>query len=908
MALRTSHTFLALPLFSLLLLGCGQGKPVDFATEVQPILNKHCITCHGGVKKNGGISFLFQEEALAEGKSGRRAIVPGDAHGSEVIRRLLDDDPGQRMPFEKPPLSKAEIDLLKRWIDQGAPWGKHWAYIAPEPVEVPRLPQQAGLVNLENNFIRNDIDPFILARLQDTGMTPNEPAPKEVLARRLALDLTGLPPRQAWLEAYTAGQISYEALVDTLLAQPSFGEKWAGWWLDLARYADSKGYEKDNGRSMWRYRDWVIRAFNDDMPYDRFTLEQLAGDLLPNPTREQLIATGFHRNTMNNDEGGTEDEEFRVASVLDRVNTTFQVWQSTTMECVQCHTHTYDPFRHSEYYSAMAFFNNAMDEDTPHEDPVLKFYGDKEQQSAAAIQSWILKQGRPEAAQQFKNFLLYNEPLYQVHHAKNFVNGELSDTKYLSLWPGGSCHYDHIYTGGAPNLYLKYWSYHNGTVMTLRKDNEAGEILARFPIDKTQGEVIRKIPFAVVTDSIRLFIQAENPDLPGQTGTSYISWFAFLPDLPGEGQPGYAQIEQSFQELLNAETPSVPIVIENPDYMRRTTRVFERGNWLTPADTVDPATPAILNPWKAEWPNNRLGFAQWLASPENPLTARTIVNRVWHQLFGIGLVSTLEDMGSQSDPPTHPALLDWLALRLMNENGWHLKALIKDMVLSGTYRQRSESSPEQYAADPENRLYARGPRLRLSAEQIRDQALAVSGLLSPKMYGPSVMPPQPDGVWQTVYSNEAWIESQGEDRYRRGLYTYIKRTSPYPSFLSFDAGSREVCTVRRTVTNTPLQALVTLNDPVYLEAAYHLALEMQQAGTAEKAIAEGYRRAVFKELEADKKLALSELYAASLAAFQSDQEALDDFMGLGRHPDPELAALAVVANAILNLDEFITKS
>lgn len=908
MTLRASTCFMALPLFALLLSGCGRGEPVDFATQVQPILNKHCITCHGGVKKSGGIGFLFQEDALVEGKSGRPAIVPGDASGSEFIRRLLEDDPEQRMPFEKPPLSEEEIDLLRRWIDQGAPWGKHWAYQAPEAVEVPQFPQEAGLLSPGNDFLQNDIDHFILARLQAEGLAPNEPAPKAIIARRLALDLTGLPPRQAWLGAYTAGQISYEALVDTLLAQPAFGEKWASWWLDLARYADSKGYEKDNGRAMWRYRDWVINALNDDMPYDRFTREQLAGDLLPDPTPEQLVATAFHRNTMNNDEGGTEDEEFRVASVLDRVNTTFQVWQSTTMECVQCHSHTYDPFRHEEYYKAMAFFNNAMDEDTPHEDPVLKFYDEKGQQAVEAIGAWNRQHGTPELGQLFSNFLLYNEPIYQVHRAKYFVNGELSDTKYLSLWPGGSCLYDHIYTGGATNLYLKYWSYHDGTVMTLRKDNASGEVLARFTIDKTQGEVIRKIPFAAVTDSIRLFVQAENPRLPEQTGTSYISWFAFLPDLPGKGRPGYAQVEQQFLKLLNTDAPTVPITIENPAYMARSTQVFERGNWLSPGDTVIAATPSVLNPWQEGWPKNRLGFANWLVSPENPLTARTLVNRIWHQVFGTGLVATLEDMGSQSDPPSHPALLDYLALRFRNENRWHLKALLKDIVLSGAYRQSSEAGPAQYAADPANRLLGRGPRQRLSAEQIRDQALAVSGLLSSKMYGPSVMPPQPEGVWQTVYSNEAWVESRGEDRYRRGLYTYIKRTSPYPSFLSFDAGSREVCTVRRTVTNTPLQALVTLNDPVYLEAAYALALKMRQAGSAEAAIAQGYKSAVFRELDSEREQALTQLYRESLADFSATPQALDDFMGLGQHPEPELAALAVVANAILNLDEFITKS
>lgn len=905
MPIRHFHIFLGASILSVMLMACNTGEKVDFASEVRPILNKHCITCHGGVKKSGGISFLFEEEALAEGESGKRAIIPGNASASEFIRRLHEDDPELRMPYEKPALNQEEIDLLERWINQGAEWGKHWAYTPPQDISVPQPDQEAGFLPEKSDFIQSDIDHFIMARLEENELSPNAPAPKNIIARRLAFDLTGLPPKAEWFTSYTQGEMEYETLVDSLLAQPSFGEKWASWWLDLARYADSKGYEKDQGRTMWKYRDWVINALNENMPYDQFTTEQLAGDLLPDPSMDQLIATAFHRNTMNNDEGGTEDEEFRVASVLDRVNTTFQVWQSTTMECVQCHSHTYDPFRHEEYYNMMAFFNNAMDEDTPHEDPVLKFYSEEDQKTLNEIFQWNLKHGNQEVADKFNKFLMYNEPFYQVHHAKNFVNGELADTKYLSLWPNGSCYYDDIYTQGSPNLYFKYWANENGTVMTLRKDNNEGEVLARFNIDKTPREIIRKVPFAEVQDSIRLFFEAENPTLPQQTGTSFISWFAFLPDLPGEGQPGHDQIQKKFLDLLNTVTPTVPIMIENPDYMTRTTRVFERGNWLTLADTVTPVTPAILNPWKQEWPKNRLGLSQWLVSKENPLTARTLVNRVWHQLFGNGFVASLEDMGSQSEPPSHPALLDWLSLRLMNENGWQLKSLIKDIVMSGTYRQSSEGNPTLHQIDPENRLYARGPRLRLTAEQVRDQALAVSGLLSSKMYGPSVMPPQPDGVWQTVYSSETWVESKGEDRYRRGLYTYIKRTSPYPSFMSFDASSREVCTIRRTVTNTPLQALVTLNDPVYLEAAHQLAIDMKKAENIESAITRGYEKAVFRELSTDKKQALSELYEESLATFKMDTKAMDDFLGTD---DAELAALTVVANAIMNLDEFITKS
>ncbi|MDX1766616.1 MAG: DUF1553 domain-containing protein [Arenibacter troitsensis] len=361
-------------------------------------------------------------------------------------------------------------------------------------------------------------------------------------------------------------------------------------------------------------------------------------------------------------------------------------------------------------------------------------------------------------------------------------------------------------------------------------------------------------------------------------------------------------------KLLNTNTPTLPIIIENPDFLKRTTQVFERGNWLMKTDTVEPATPQSLNAWNDAWPKNRLGLSKWLVSKENPLTARTLVNRVWQQIYGRGIVASLEDMGSQSDPPTHPELLDWLALRFMNEHNWSIKALIKDMVMSGTYRQSSKNNAKLYNLDPENRLYARGPRIRLSAEQIRDQALAVSGLLSSKMYGPSVMPPQPDGIWQTVYNGGNWVESQGEDKYRKAVYTYLKRTSPYPSFLTFDAGSREVSTVRRTVTNTPLQALVTLNDPVYLETAYHLAKIMRQGKNVDSSIRTGYKKAVLADISEEKLNALKELYNSSLSDFQEKPKNIKEFIPFETDTDANLAALTVVANAIMNLDEFLTKS
>lgn len=884
-------------------------ETVDFSTQVKPILNKHCITCHGGVKKSGDFSLLFEEEAFAVTESGTPAIVPGSSARSPFIQRLHEQDPELRMPYQKPKLSAGEIELLTRWVDQGAKWGKHWAYSPVGKVEVPVVAQTAAMVGTgSDDFVRNDIDRFVLEKLNRNGLDPNPRADLNTLARRLSLDITGLPPDDALLGAFTNGRMAYETLVDTLLARSSYGEKWASWWLDQARYADTKGYEKDVGRSMWRYRDWVIRALNSDMPFDRFTTEQLAGDLLDDPTEDQLIATAFHRNTMNNDEGGTEDEEFRVAAVMDRVNTTFEVWQSTTIGCVQCHSHTYDPFKHREYYGLMAFFDNTRDEDTSEDEPNLKFYTEPQQGEIDQIYDWIRSQEDQGVAKAYRDFLKYSEPVYHAHLAKDYTNGNLADTKWIALRDNGSCHIKGVYTQGADFMYMRFSSGTEGTRMTIRRDNAQGEVLSRFTIGKTHGRVIQRFPFKKVDGKVDLYIEAHNDRIAPTSPTSYISWFAFLPEISGGKSGERDLLEGNFLELLNTDAPTVPIILENPDYLKRATQVFERGNWLMKTDTVGPGTPRSLNAWDPEWPRNRLGLSKWLVSRENPLTARTLVNRVWEQLFGRGIVATLEDMGSQSDPPSHPELLDWLALRLMDDHNWSIKALIRDIVLSGTYGQSSVNNAMLHNIDPENSLYARGPRTRLSAEQIRDQALAVSGLLSDRMYGPSVMPPQPEGIWQTVYNGGNWVESEGEDKYRRAVYTYLKRTSPYPSFLTFDAGSREVSTVKRTVTNTPLQALVTLNDPVYLEAAHHLAKYMATFPAADKGIQEGYKRALRSDLGEEKLAVLKELYQSSLSEFREKPGNIGELVPDSTEGSAELAALTIVANAIMNLDEFLTKS
>ncbi len=912
--MKKSYSNSAYFLWSLLLAmgigGCtSSSEKVDFSTQIKPILNNKCITCHGGVKKNAGFSLLFEEEAFADTESGKPAIIRGNASASEFIKRLHEDDPELRMPYEKPKLSDEEIDLLTRWIDQGAEWGEHWAYSLPEKVDVPTITQEAGFASTTNSgFIRNGIDSFIYARLEDEGLQPNVAAANNVIARRLALDIIGLPPSKELFQHFENGSLTYEALVDSLLSQPAYGEKWATWWLDLARYADSKGYEKDMGRSIWQYRDWVIKAFNNDLPYDQFTIEQLAGDLLPSPSVDQLIATAFHRNTMNNDEGGTDDEEYRIATVIDRLNTTFEVWQSTTIGCVQCHSHPYDPFKHQEYFNLMAFFNNTRDEDTPSESPVLKFYTGEQQKNVDKVLDWVAQFGSEQQQSTYKNFLQFTEPVYKSHFFKEFKNSVYDDHASVIFWDDGNCIIENVFTDKASYVYLNYRSHYDNTKMTIREGNAQGAILAEFTINKTKENTTSQFPLKTIGKKTDLYIEAQNNGVAPETNILNVYWLGFIEDIPGNEKPGAESVNAAFVTALNAKTETVPIMVENPAYMKRTTQVFDRGSFMVKTDTVQPATPESLNEWASEWPKDRLGLSKWIISKKNPLTARTLVNRVWHQIYGQGIVSTIEDIGSQSEPPSHPAMLDWLALRFMNEHNWSLKALIKEIVMSGTYRQSSESTPEMYQLDPENELYARGPRIRLGAEQIRDQALAVSGLLSNKKYGPGVMPPQPEGVWKTVYNDAQWVESEGEDRYRRGVYTYLKRTSPYPSFLTFDAGSREVCMIRRTVTNTPLQALVTLNDPVFLEASYHLAKNTFSADDIDKSIALAYSKATLSEITPSALSALKELYETSLKEFIHNSEATEQFLNFEKKPSAALGAMTIVANAIMNLDEFLTKA
>ena len=893
---------------------CQNRERIDFNTQIKTIINDKCISCHGGVKKTAGFSLLFEEEAFSNTEEGSPAIIPGNAAKSRMIQRFHEKDPELRMPYEKPPLSKEEIELFSKWIDQGAEWGTHWAYIPPKDQDVPAV---EGLYQ-EFASSKNPIDHFIASRMLEKEVEPNPIAEKNILARRVALDLTGLPPEETLYTLYHQNQISYEAFVDSLLSKEGYGEKWASWWLDLARYSDTKGYEADRGRSIWQYRDWVIKTLNKNIPFDQFTMEQLAGDLLPNPNYEQLLATAFHRNTMNNDEGGTNDEEYRTAAVIDRVNTTFDVWQSTTMSCVQCHDHPYDPIRQKEYYQVMAFFNNTRDEDLMDESPNLRSYGQEIEDKIEKVLTFLTKNSEAKTVKVYNDFFTYLEPKYQAHNSivvdaeKGFLSGVS-----LHLRNKGTAFFKGINTQNFETMYFKHDGGKAGTQLIFRKNAPNGEILGTYLFDNQN----RKLPkgkknrysylkIKKQQDPFDLYVEAKtlNPRNGGNDRNAIIAqmdWIAFLPDLNFETKQEEYALEEEILNILNSPKTLTPIMVENPDFMFRKTQLFDRGSWLIKKEEVAPGVPGVLNDWLGEWEKNRLGFSKWIISKENPLTSRTIVNRIWYQIFGRGLVTTLEDLGTQSEPPSHPALLDWLAFNFMHEMNWDLKALIKQIVLSSTYKQSSKMSQDKLDKDPKNVFYAWGPKLRLTAEEIRDQALFVSELLSSKKYGPGVMPPQPDGIWEHAYLGNLWKESIGEDKYRRAIYTYLKRTSPYPSFISFDAGSREVCMIRRIPSNTPLQALVTMNDPVYLEAAMALA-KNNKADTVEDSIKKMYQKATFSSIETAVLQELLRLYEITKEEFEKNKTALDDFFGLGETPDATTASLSVVANAIMNLDEFLT--
>jgi mono/diheme cytochrome c family protein len=754
-------------------------EPVRYLRDVRPILAANCFKCHGPDLKKGGLDLQSFDTATKELPSKAHALVPGKPAESELLRRVTAHDPERRMPPKGEALKPAQVATLTAWIEQGAQYEEHWAYVKPE---------KAALPSLKNpKWVRNPIDAFVLARLEKEGLTPMPEAEKAVLIRRVSLDLTGLPPSVAEVDAFLNDNApdAYEKVVERLLASTHHGEHQARWWLDMARYADTNGYEKDDRRSIWPYRDWVIHAFNRDLPFDEFTIEQLAGDLLGNPTREQKVATGFHRNTMVNTEGGTDDEEFRVAAVVDRVNTTMAVWMGTTIGCCQCHNHKYDPFTQKDFYRIYAFFNNTAD--------------------------------------------------------------------------GGR--------GNAPEL----------PIPTADEEERKARARARLA-----GKALTLL------------------------GTS---------DLlrPALVKPVADQII-SLQKLAGGIKPATTLVLQELP-KPRPTHVQIRGNHKNPGEAVTPGVPAKLHKLiiYGRRDENRLDFARWLVSPENPLVGRVTMNRVWARSFGKGIVETSEDFGIQGELPTHPELLDWLAVELVDRK-WSLKAMHRLIVTSATYRQSSRVTKEALEKDPMNRLCSRGPRFRLDAEMVRDNALAIGGLLSRKLGGPSVFPYQPEGVWANPYSGDRWVTSENGDQYRRGLYTFWRRTAPYATFMAFDAPSREIACERRPRSNTPLQALATLNDKSFVECANGLARRMLKEATGDERnrVEYGFRVCVSRKPTDAEAAALLNLYRQALAQYRADPAAAKKLAStLGPPPSDmdlaELAAWTVVANVLLNLDETITK-
>lgn len=878
--------FAGLSLLLWALFSCNSsGDRISFNTDVRPILNKNCLPCHGGVKANGGFSLLFESDAFAINNSGKPAIIRGNARKSELYQRIIHQNPELRMPLDADPLSKDEIAVLKKWIDQGAQWEEHWAY--QKPIMPSNFPVD-----------QHPIDYFVERKLKEQGLTPSAKAGLETLLRRLSLDLIGLPPKKEWLEQMSS-DLTYETLVDSLLASPSFGEKWASMWLDLARYSDTKGYEKDPHRNIWRYRDWVVNAFNRDMPLDSFTIRQLAGDMLESPTADDLIATAFHRNTMTNTEGGTDDEEFRVAAVVDRLNTTYEVWQGTTMSCVQCHSHPYDPIRHEDFYASYAYFNQTVDADLDLEVPVLEIYPPEvnvEMEELMEDISLLTTAELPVFSNDPYRLKQFIFPLLMPYDATDFENvsfyrdGSVTNWIYnLQSMTGKRFRFSfpEIPLAGLKGIKIKYESKGGDAAIEIRGQGADGEVLNYSLFEApVNGRGVHEVAFSKSELSGKgLFFEIINTTGKIPEGMIIIGGMELEYDSPSFFAEGVREKKNRLIDIRRQKGDRTPVMRTKSKDYERANRLFVRGNWLALGDTIAPGVPMAINQ-QNEHPTNRLEFAQWLVDSDNPLTSRVLVNRFWQEIFGRGLVVTSEDFGTMGEKPSHPDLLDYLAVQFSNTYQWSVKKLLKHIVMSKTYQQASKIEGSDQV-DPDNQWLSRGPRLRLSAEQIRDQILAVSGLLYDTLGGPSVMPYQPEGIWQSVYNGAQWTLSEGRNAYRRALYTYHKRTSPYPNMINFDAPSREFCVSRRITTNTPLQALALLNDPAFYEAAAYFGKTMAQQGKGdlEAALRYGYREALFQD---------------------PDEEEIQILMDLCQNAEAE-HPLTLAANVLFNLDGFLTK-
>lgn len=1000
-------------------LGSGEDSSsagtLKFNRDIRPILSDNCFACHGpdAEERAGGFRLDVAESATAAADSGERPIVPGDPSASEILRRIsLDADDPERMPPEAThkSVTPEQLATLRQWIEEGASWQQHWSLTPPQR---PKLPSVQS-----NDWVRNGIDHFILARLEGEGLKPSPPADRETLLRRVTFDLTGLPPTVAQLEAFLKDDSpnAYEKVVDRLLASPHYGEHMARFWLDAARYGDTHGLHLDNYREMWLYRDWVIDAFNRNLPFDEFAIEQLAGDLLENPTQDQLIATGFSRCHVTTNEGGSIKEEVHIRNVIDRVDTFSTVFLGLTMGCTRCHDHKYDPLTQQDYFSMSAYFNSLesgiMDGNKKVFGPHVKQPSEEQESKLAALQTendalktkfagdWPAVDVTQQAWEarftadvaEKKNpskevgltvingkytlhpwqMLAYFQPKKSEAFANDFgpeKDGYLPKKDYASLFGTFNWKARLDFVDGKVNL-LPIRDGHVSVTYVYRKieATEPGTLEVSLGSDDAlkvflNGEEALAVdvrrPAAADQNKLSLKLKRGTNELLLKI-VNYLGGSGFYFGVPGDAsvappeilklidiKPSQRTQEQQakVREHYRTNVASQPEVVKVRDRLTaleaeikeleetipttliwkeaakpRQAYMLERGEYDQRGEPVERATPGVLPPLAEDLPNDRLGLALWLTDDQHPLFARVAVNRLWQQAFGIGLVKTAGDFGSQGEPPSHPELLDWLATELM-QNGWDVKAFMKGLVMSATYRQFSHVTPELYAKDPKNRLLARGPRFRLDAEMLRDQALAVSGLLSDKLGGPSVKPPQPKGIWEAVaYSGSNTkifkADKDPEKIHRRTLYTFIKRTAPAPQMGTFDAPPRESCVVVRERTNTPLQALLILNDPQYVEAARALAERVMktEAETAAAKAATMFRLAAGRSATDEEIVELVESYQQELQHFQDNPEAAKQLTAIGAVPPPEelnreeLAAWTLTANLILNLDEVVTKN
>jgi len=1007
--------------------------PLEYNRDIRPILSNKCFKCHGfdAHERQAGLRLDEREHAIQAADSGNLAIVPGKPEASALVQRIHEKDIDLRMP---PPesnftLTAVEKQKLTRWIAEGASYQKHWSFLAPRRPVPPQVRNES--------WARNAIDRFILAQLETAKLTPTPEADRATLLRRVTLDLTGLPPTPAEIANFLqdARPDAYERVVERLLRSPHYGERMTLEWLDAARYADTHGYHIDSGRDMTRWREWVIESYNQNKPFDQFTVEQLAGDLIPNATVEQKIASGFNRNHMINFEGGAIAAEYHNAYLVDRVNTLGMIWLGLTVGCCQCHDHKYDPLTQREFYQLYSFFHNipenGLDGAKGNAAPVLKTptrlqtrtlaeldaklqareasllapdpQADAAQriweQTATTAPVWTVldfleskSRGNAQLARQADGSILASGPnpaqetytltaAIRVPLATALRLEVLPDKSFPAQGPGRSANGNLVLTEvratlsaldsadnvPGPNAQALTWKQASADFsqdtfpISQAIDGKADTGWAIFPqVGQAHQAVFEFAEPLRLSEEKRLTLVLECQSQFAQHQPGRIRVSLTDSSTPHDAHGPSANIAQIVK--LAPEKRSVDQVAElrkyyreqiSPEFARlrtelaalrqqrkqledsvpttmvmqemaspRTTFMLVRGQYDKPGEKVQPDVPAALPPLAADAPRNRLGLAQWLVSQENPLTARVAVNRYWQMYFGTGLVKTSDDFGSQGEWPTHPELLDWLATEFLR-SGWDVRHMQRLIVTSATYRQASVVRPELLARDPENRLLARSPRLRLPAEFIRDQALSVSGLLNDRIGGASVNPYQPLGLWTELSSREdsknwsaqVFVPSQGEDLYRRSMYTFWKRTSPPPQMLTFDAPDRETCTVRRSRTNTPLQALVLLNDPTYVEAARKLAERLlAQPGDTDARLKHAYLLVLGRNPRPAELSILDRVFCSQLAAYRAHPESAEQILHVGESPRdlryaaPELAAWTIVSSMLLNLDETVTKN